>query len=126
MLSSFADLRSMVGVSIKLRPNLCVLFDLLFESFEELVVDGVLNIETRRRGANLATVTWVTWSVPVQQVDVSKLRGRTHNTHVRPLYSLVEIAVVEYQKRTLAAGLQSNVLQVIGGSSHDTPASNGA
>lgn len=116
----------MVGVSIKLRPNLCVLFGLLLESFEELVVDGVLNIETRRRGANLATVTWVTWSVPVQQVDVSKLRGRTHNTHVRPLYSLVEIAVVEYQKRTLAAGLQSNVLQVIGSSFHDTPASNGA
>ena len=95
----------MVGVSIKLRPNLCVLFDLLFESFEELVVDGVLDIETRRRGANLATVTWVTWSVPVQQVDVWKLRGRTHDTHVRPLYSLVEIAVVEYQKRTLATGL---------------------
>lgn len=58
------------------------------------------------------------------QGDIAKKRQHTHDTHVRPLHSLVEIAVIEDKKGALATSLQSDVLQVRCCSLHDVAASN--
>lgn len=100
-----ADLGTLEGLVVEGVADL-VLGSALLEGLNELVVDTLLNVDTRTGAAGLAVV----------EVD----------TEVDPVNGLLDIGIVEDNVGGLATKLEGNLLQVgLGSSLHDLAANNG-
>lgn len=100
-----ADLGALEGLVVEGVTDL-VLGGALLEGLDELVVDTLLDVDTRTGAASLAVV----------EVD----------TEVDPVNGLLDIGIVEDNVGGLATKLEGNLLQVgLGGSLHDLAADNG-
>ena len=90
---------------------------------EELVVDLLVDEDTRARAADLAVVV----AVCGESATIAEQgRGDILDTEGGPLDSLIEIAVIEDDVRGLAAELESDVLEVgLGSRLHDLAANQG-
>ncbi len=93
------DLRTLEGVLTPLVANLANSVDGVDELLHELVVDTVLDKNTRGGSADLALVG--------------------EDTEVSPLGSLLNLSVVEDEERRLATSLKGDILKGLGGGAHD-------
>lgn len=86
------DLRSLVRIRLKWITDDGNLLGLLTEGLDELLVNALLDIDTRGRAADLAHVA--------------------HDTSVRPLDGLIEVAVLEDDVGRLSSGLKGTILVI--------------
>lgn len=99
-------LGSLVGVLVPLAPDLASRLERLEELGDELLVNVLLDEDAGGGGADLALVG--------------------HDAHVRPLDGLLEVGVAKDEEGGLAARLEGDVLERLGGLAHDGAGRGGA